>query len=88
VAARKLITIEGRRLPYSDGEWVVWNPEGKMVGCQHTDARTADDPVKAARGFWGSTNEAMTALNKGYKIELILRSRLHGLMVEAGWVTE
>jgi len=75
MAARKLITIEGVERPYDEGEWVVYNPQGAPSGCMRPDARTADDPVKAAREFWGDNKTAMEHLTRGYRIELMSRER-------------
>ncbi|WP_433364327.1 hypothetical protein [Streptosporangium sp. CA-115845] len=75
MAARKLITIEGQQRPYTDGEWVVYAPDGSAWGSMRPGARTADDPVKAAREFWGGSTEAMGYLVRGYRIELMSRER-------------
>lgn len=83
MGARKKITIEGRELPYDQGEWVVWNPQGTFVGCMSTSAYIGDDVTKAARSYF---DDPIRSLNEGYRIELILRERLNGIMREAGWI--
>ena len=73
--ARKLITIEGEQRPYTDGEWVVYDPDGNPTGCMHATAKSGDDPVAAAREFWQTNAEAMKHLVQGYRIELMLFDR-------------
>jgi hypothetical protein len=75
MAARKLITIEGEQRPYDQGEWVVFDPQGRPSGCMLTSAATGDDPVKAAREFWDDNKSAMEHLIKGFRIELMTRER-------------
>lgn len=75
MSARKLITIEGEQMPYDQGEWVVYDPQGAPSGCMLTSARTGDDPVAAAREFWGDSKTAMERLTRGYRIELMTRER-------------
>lgn len=75
MAARKLITIEGEQRLYTEGEWVVYDSQNRPDGCMHADAASGDDPVKAAREFWGGSTEAMKHLIKGYRIELMTWER-------------
>lgn len=75
MTARKLINIEGRQLPYDQGMWAVYDTQHHPVGSMICSARTGDDPVKAAREFWGTASIALEHLARGYRIELMTRAR-------------
>jgi hypothetical protein len=75
MSARKLITIEGQKRPYSDGMWAVFMPDGFPCGAMNPTARTCDDLVAAAREFWGDANEAIKKLGDGYRMEMVSRER-------------
>lgn len=75
MTARKQILIEGQQRPYPEGAWVVFTPDGFPMGVMNTSAKVGDDPVKAAREFWDSANEAIRKLAAGYRIELVSRER-------------
>lgn len=75
MTARKLIAIDGERRPYTDGLWAAFMPDGFPCGVMNPTARTCDDPVAAAREFWGDSNEAIAKLGAGYRMELISRDR-------------
>ncbi len=75
MAARKLITIEGQQMPWDQGEWVFYDAEGRPYGCMSANARSGDDPVKAAREFWCGSTEAMTRLARGHSLKLMTFAR-------------
>lgn len=75
MTARKLIVIEGQQRLYPEGVWAVFTPTGFPCGVMNGSAKVGDDPVKAAREFWETPDEAIRNLAAGYRIELVTRER-------------
>lgn len=83
MTVRKKIEIEGVERPYDEGHWVLWGPDGQACGFMWPDARTAADPVKAARAFFGDNSTAIARLNQGYRVELMTWERAQKILDQA-----
>lgn len=89
--ARIKIMVEGKLLPYTDAEWVIFTPSGFPMGFLRVERKHLKhphpvhyvaDPEKAFADFWSYRpgRSALQAAMNGYRIELVGPERRRELL--------